>query len=137
MHDVGRWRHDHDYATASPSQAERRTLWVILLAGATMVLGIVTGTLTGSMALLADGWHMATHVGALSIAALAYHLARRYRSDPRFTFGTGKIGVLGGYTSAVVLGLVALLMAVASVDRLLEPQPARFDEAICTAGSGI
>lgn len=137
MHEVKNWQHGHDYRIDSERQSERRTHWVIALTAVTMVVELIAGTVTGSMALLADGWHMATHVGALSIAAFAYYISRRYADDPRFTFGTGKVAVLGGYTSAVALLLVALLMAVESVLRLVEPVPVQFSQAMMVAWLGL
>jgi cation diffusion facilitator family transporter len=89
------------------------------------------------MALLADGWHMGTHAAALGITAIAYYFARRHADNPKYTFGTGKVGILGGFTSAVVLAIVALLMAVESFERLLSPRPIRFDEAIIVAVTGL
>lgn len=137
MHEVTDWQHSHDYRLAAQRQSERRTHWVIGLTAVTMVAELIAGTLTGSMALLADGWHMATHVGALSITAFAYYVARRYANSPSFTFGTGKVATLGGYTSAVALGLVALLMAGESVLRLIEPQTVHFREAMIVAWVGL
>lgn len=116
---------------------ERNTRWVILLTLATMVVEIVAGFAFGSMALLADGWHMASHAGALGITAAAYALARRHAENPRFAFGTGKLGTLGGYTSAVVLMVVALLMALESVDRLMNPVEISFNSAILVACLGL
>ena len=98
---------------------------------------ISAGLAFGSMALLADGWHMGTHATALGITALAYWYTRRHRNDPRFSFGTGKVGVLGGFASAVMLAIVALLMAIESVKRLLVPNPIRFSEAIAVALLGL
>lgn len=137
MHDVSDWQHNHDYRLDAQRRSERRTHWVIVLTAITMLVELVAGTLTGSMALLADGWHMATHVGALSIAAFAYYIARRYANSPRFTFGTGKVATLGGYTSAVALGLVALLMAIESILRLFEPETVQFREAMMVAWVGL
>jgi cation diffusion facilitator family transporter len=117
--------------------AERRTHQVMWLTAAMMVVEIAAGWMFGSMALLADGWHMSSHTLALGLSAGAYVLARRYATDPRFAFGTWKIEVLGGYTSAVLLAGVAAYMAWASVARLLEPQPIRFDEAILVAVAGL
>jgi cation diffusion facilitator family transporter len=102
-----------------------------------MVVEIVAGTVFGSMALLADGWHMSSHVLALGLAAGAYALARRYAEDHRFTFGTWKIEILGGYTSAVLMMGVAAYMGIESVRRLIEPAPIRFDEAIPVAVLGL
>lgn len=102
-----------------------------------MVIEITAGWIFGSMALLADGWHMSSHTLALGLSAGAYALARRYATDPRFAFGSWKFEVLGGYTSAVLLGAVAVGMAYASVGRLIAPQPIRFDEAIVVAVIGL
>jgi cation diffusion facilitator family transporter len=109
-------------------------MWLTL---AMMVVEIVAGTVLGSMALLADGWHMSSHALALGVSALAYSLARRHAHDPRFAFGTWKIEVLGGYTSAVFLLGVAAYMGIESVTRLLQPAPIRFDEAIPVAVLGL
>jgi cation diffusion facilitator family transporter len=129
-------RHSHSYGVGNPL-AERRTWQVIGLAAAMMVVEIVAGTVFGSLALLADGWHMSSHTFALGIAAGAYYLARRYSSDPRFAFGTWKIEVLGGYTSALLLLGVAAYMGFESITRLLRPAPIRFDEAIPVAILGL
>jgi cation diffusion facilitator family transporter len=102
-----------------------------------MVAEIVAGTMSGSMALLADGWHMATHVAAFAIAIFAYRYARTRSGDASFAFGTGKVTVLGGFASAVALAVVALVMAIESVTRLFEPLDIRFDEAIWVAGIGL
>ncbi len=110
---------------------------VILLTAVTMVVEVVVGMMTNSMALLADGWHMGTHAAALGITAFAYAYARRHKDDPRYTFGTGKVGVLGGFTSAVVLGVVALLVAIESIQRLYEPLTIRFNEALAVAALGL
>ncbi len=117
--------------------AERRTRQVMWLTAVMMVVEIATGWIFGSMALLADGWHMSSHTLALGLSAGAYALARRYAADPRFAFGSWKIEVLGGYTSAVLLGAVAVGMAYASVGRLIAPKPIRFDEAIIVAVIGL
>ena len=102
-----------------------------------MVVEIAAGVAFGSMALLADGWHMSTHVAAFLITALAYHFSRRHATDPRYSFGTGKMGVLGGFASAVVLAVIALLMAGESVHRIIVPQPIRFNQAIGVAVIGL
>jgi cation diffusion facilitator family transporter len=122
----------HDFSTA-----ERRTRIVIGITAAMMVLEITTGLLSHSMALLADGWHMSTHVTAFLITAIAYHFTRRYASDARFSFGPGKIGVLGGFASAVVLSMVALLMAGESIHRLFAPLSIHFNQAIGIACVGL
>ena len=129
--------HSHVFLGAGHEQAERRTWWVIALCGAMMVLEIVGGLLFGSLALVADGLHMSTHAGALLLAALAYRYARRLADDPRFTFGTGKLGDLAGFTSAVVLAMVSLLIAYEAVSRLLAPVPIQFAEAIPIAILGL
>ncbi len=102
-----------------------------------MVVEIGAGLAFGSMALLADGWHMGTHAIALGITALAYYFARRHADNPRFTFGTGKVAELGGFASAVVLAVVAIVMAAESLQRLIAPQPIRFNEAIAVAVVGL
>ena len=128
--------HDHSFNDHNPV-AERRTRQVMWLTAVMMVVEIVAGTVFGSMALLADGWHMSSHALALGVAAGAYALARRYADDRRFTFGTWKIEVLGGYTSAVMLMGVAGYMGFESIRRLIEPSPIRFDEAIPVAVLGL
>lgn len=130
------WKHSHRF-TIGDDQGLRKTKQVILLTLTMMIVEIAAGVLFGSMALLADGWHMGTHAAALGITALAYYYARRHADNPKYTFGTGKVGVLGGFTSAVILAGVALLMAVASFERLLLPRPIRFDEAIIVAVTGL
>ena len=116
-------QHSHDYALDS-SSAERRTRFVIVITATMMVVEIVAGIVFGSMALLADAWHMSTYVAAFLITAMAYHFSRRHAADPRYSFGTGKMGVLGGFASAVVLAVIALLMAGESVHRFFAPPPA-------------
>jgi len=116
---------------------ERRTWQVIALTLSMMIVEISAGTIFGSMALLADGWHMGTHAAALGITALAYVLSRRNAANPLFSFGPGKIGVLGGYTSAIVLALVAFLMTAESVNRLLHPRAIQFGESIIVAVVGL
>lgn len=131
------WTHEHVYLGEGHDLNERRTWIVVALTAAMMVLEIAAGAAFNSMALLADGWHMATHAGALGISALAYRYARRHARSPRFTFGTGKVGDLAGYTSAVVLGVVALLIAWEAVGRLQVPLPISFEEAIAVAALGL
>ena len=130
------WRHAHRYAHDS-ALAERRTRIVIGITGTMMVVEIVGGIVFNSMAVLADGWHMGTHVSAFLIAAAAYHFARRHAADSRYSFGTGKMGALGGFASAVVLSVVAFLMAGESVYRILVPLPIRFSEAIGIATAAL
>ncbi len=131
------WQHPHTFGTDVERPGERRTRWVVALTAAMMVLEIAAGLAYGSMALLADGWHMATHAAALGVAAFAYAYARRHARDPRFTFGTGKVGALGGFGSAVGLAVVALMVLVESVARLVAPVGIRFDEAIGVAVLGL
>jgi cation diffusion facilitator family transporter len=129
--------HDHVFLGRSHERNERRTWLVIAITSAMMIAEIAAGTFFGSMALLADGWHMATHAAALLITALAYVFARRHARDSRFTFGTGKVGDLAAFASAVVLALVALLIGWESVVRLVEPRPIGFDQAIAVACIGL
>jgi cation diffusion facilitator family transporter len=131
-----RWRHGHDFLP-DRSAAERSTAWVMLLTGVTMIVEIVAGILSGSMALLADGWHMGTHVAAFAITIYAYRYARQHRDDPRFTFGTGKVTELGGFASALALAFVAVLMLIESGERLFEPRAIAFDEALWVAALGL
>ena len=130
------FRHSHDFALDS-SSAERRTRIVIGIAATMMVIEITAGVAFNSMALLVDGWHMATHVTAFLITALAYHFSRRHAANPLHSFGTAKIGVLGGFASAVVLAVIALLMAGESVHRFFVPLSIHFNEAIGIAVLGL
>ena len=129
--------HSHVFLGDGHERAERRTWLVIAICGAMMILEIVGGSLFGSIALVADGLHMSTHAGALLLAALAYSFARRYAADPRFSFGTGKLGDLAGFTSAVVLAMIALLIGYEAVTRLLHPVAIHFAEAIPIAILGL
>ena len=131
-----RYQHRHDF-TPDRDVAERNTRRVIALCAVMMVVEIVAGWWYHSMALLADGWHMGTHVAAFLIAAIAYAMARRHRGDQTFSFGTGKIDVLGGYTSAIILGLVALFMVVESVERLFAPLVIHYRESILIGLVGL
>jgi cation diffusion facilitator family transporter len=135
--EIGPWEHTHDFVTAEAHTGERRVRWVIALTFCMMVVEITTGVAFGSMALLADGWHMATHAAALSLAAFAYWYARRRRHDRRYSFGTGKVSALGGFASAVSLAVVALLVLAESAERLASPVAIRFDEAIGVAVVGL
>ena len=137
MHDLSHWQHAHDFATDHEQHAERRTRWVVALTFVTMVIEVTAGWLTGSMALLADGWHMASHVGALGLAAFAYGFARRHAGDARYTFGTGKVTALAGYTSALLLGGIALWMGIESTHRLFAPVAVHYSEAIGVAVFGL
>lgn len=131
-----RWQHHHRFDLEN-DHGERATHRVIALTLAMMVVEIAAGLAFGSMALLADGWHMGTHAIALGIAALAYCFARRHADNPRFTFGTGKVAELGGFASAAVLAVVAIIMAAESLQRLIAPHPIRFNEAIAVAVAGL
>jgi len=134
--DHSRFRKRHDFVPDF-SHAERRTRIVIGVTAAMMVLEIAVGLMSHSMALLADGWHMSTHVIAFLITAVAFYFARTQAGNARFSFGTGKVGVLGGFTSAVVLSIVAFLMAGESVHRLFVPLEIHFNEAIGIACLGL
>jgi len=129
--------HDHDFLGAGHDENARRTRWVVALTTAMMIGEIAAGYLTGSMALLADGFHMATHAGALGVAALAYGYARRHARDARFTFGTGKVGELAGFASALVLAIVALGIGIESVKRLFAPAEIAYAEATWIAALGL
>ncbi|ABC34487.1 CDF family Co(II)/Ni(II) efflux transporter DmeF [Burkholderia thailandensis] len=129
--------HDHIFLGAAHEQNERRTWTVIALCAAMMVAEIVGGTLFGSLALVADGLHMSTHAGAMLIAAFAYTYARRHANDARFVFGTGKLGDLAGFTSAIVLAMIALFIAYEAISRFLSPVQIHFDQAIPIAVLGL
>jgi cation diffusion facilitator family transporter len=122
--------HSHAFLSEDHQKSERKAWAVIWLCSAMMVTEIVGGWLFGSIALVADGLHMSTHAGALLLAALAYTYARKYADDPRFTFGTGKLGDLAGFTSAIILAMIALLIGYEAISRLFEPVPIHFTEAI-------
>jgi cation diffusion facilitator family transporter len=132
-----RWQHSHDYLPAEHRRGEIQTRRVIALTGTMMVVEIVAGRAFNSMALLADGWHMASHASALAITAFAYYYARRHVGDSRYSFGTWKVGVLGGYSSAVVLAVIAILIAWESLGRFFEPLAIGFDEAVLVACVGL
>lgn len=130
------WKHSHRFDVGNPL-AEKNTLRVVVLTSVMMVAEIVAGWWFNSMALLADGWHMSSHAMALGLSVLAYASARKFAHDPRFAFGTWKIEVLGGYTSAILLMGVAALMLYQSVARLIAPTPIQFDQAIVVAVLGL
>ncbi len=136
-HSLNNWTHDHAFLGAAHERNERRTWLVVGLTLAMMTGEIIGGTVFGSMALLADGWHMSTHAAAIGIAALAYRYARRHMHDPRFAFGTGKLGELAAFTSAVVLAMIALAIAYESIVRVANPVPIAYGEAIAIAGLGL
>ncbi len=130
------WQHSHVFDEGNPL-AERNTRWVVWLTATMMVAEITGGWIFNSMALLADGWHMSSHALALGLSVLAYAAARRFAQDPRFAFGTWKIEILGGYTSAIFLVAVAGLMVYQSVERLLAPTPIHYNQAIAIAVLGL
>jgi cation diffusion facilitator family transporter len=134
---VGAAFHSHVFLGEGHEKSERRTWAVIWLCAAMMVAEILGGWLFGSIALIADGLHMSTHAGALLLAALAYTFARRYAQDQRFTFGTGKLGDLAGFTSAIILAMIALLIGYEAVSRLFAPVPIHFAQAIPIAALGL
>lgn len=129
--------HDHYFLSNDHQRNERKVWLVIGLTTCMMLVKIIAGTVFGSMALVADGWHMSTHAGAMLIAALAYRFARKHAGNPRFTFGTGKLGDLAGFASAVLLALVALLIGWESLVRLTQPIPIDFKQAIAVAVMGL
>jgi cation diffusion facilitator family transporter len=117
---IERWQHHHLF-NAEKKAVEKRTLIVVIVTLVTMIAEILFGWISNSMALLADGWHMGMHAFALGVSLAAYILARKYAQDESFTFGTWKIEILGGYTSAIVLGIVALVMIFSSIERIIHP----------------
>jgi cation diffusion facilitator family transporter len=136
-HSIDDWRHEHIFLGVDHARNERRSWAVVALCGAMMAAEIVGGLLSGSMALIADGLHMSTHAGALVIAACAYAYARRHARDERFAFGTGKLGELAAFSSAIVLAMIALLIGYESVLRLFRPVAIAFREAIPIAALGL
>jgi cation diffusion facilitator family transporter len=136
-HSIDDWRHEHVFLGVDHARNERRSWAVVALCGAMMAAEIVGGLLSGSMALIADGLHMSTHAGALVIAACAYAYARRHARDERFAFGTGKLGELAAFSSAIVLAMIALLIGYESVLRLFHPVAIAFREAIPIAALGL
>ena len=134
---VEAWQHPHVFLGARHDRHEKRTWLVVALTTVMMVAEIIGGTLFGSMAVVADGWHMSTHAGALAIAALAYRFARKHARDARFSFGTGKMGELAAFSSALLLALVAVLIGYEAVRRLFEPVAIDFTEATALAVVGL
>jgi cation diffusion facilitator family transporter len=131
------WTHDHVFLGAQHARNERRTWFVVALTLAMMAGEITAGSLFGSMALLADGWHMGTHAAALGIAGLAYLFARRHARNPSFSFGTGKFGELAAFSSAMILLIIAVQIAYESAMRLFNPVAIAYDEAIAVAALGL
>lgn len=136
MNDASDLAHNHQFSQGN-IHGEKRTRAVVLITAAMMVVEIVGGYALNSMALLADGWHMSSHALAMGMSLLAYVLARRYADDPRFAFGTWKVEILGGFSSALMLAVVAALMLYQSVERLLTPGPIHYDEAIVIGIIGL
>ena len=136
-HSMSQWTHGHAFLGAHHGEHERRTWSVVALTAVMMVVEIVGGTMFGSIALVADGWHMGTHAAALGIAGVAYMLARRQSSSARFAFGTGKFGDLSAFASAIILGMIAVQIAYESVLRLISPVSIDYREAIAVACLGL
>ena len=136
-HSIARWTHQHAFLGEHHGTHERRTWSVVTLTACVMVAEITGGTLFGSIALVAHGWHMATHVAALAIAGLAYLFARRHADDGRFSLGTGKFGNLAAFASAIVLGMVTLGIGYESILRLFDPVAIHYQEAIPIAALGL
>jgi cation diffusion facilitator family transporter len=136
-HSIDQWTHDHVFLGSQHARHERRTWLVVALTSIMMVGEITVGWLSGSMALLADGWHMATHAVAIGIAALAYLFARRQAGNSHFSFGTGKFGDLAAFSSAIILAMIAVQIAYESVVRLFHPVPIAYGEAIAVAALGL
>src|ERR1700739_160770 len=136
-HTLENWTHDHVFLGEKHEQNERRTWFVVALTVVMMVVEITAGSFFGSMALLADGWHMGTHAAALGIAGVAYMLARRQSGSARFAFGTGKFGDLAAFASAIILGMIAVQIAYESVLRLISPVAIDYREAIAVACLGL
>lgn len=129
-------KHHHNFVVDT-QHGEKRTRLVLVLTAVTMIIEIVAGILSGSMALLADGWHMSTHVAAFGITMFAYTYAKRHIGNPKYSFGTGKVNVLGGFASAIALVVVAMMMAMESIERLFESNKIHFNEAIIVAVLGL
>jgi cation diffusion facilitator family transporter len=136
-HSLDQWTHEHVFLGAAHEHNERRTWFVVALTFVMMVGEIAAGSVFGSMALLADGWHMATHAAALGISGAAYLFARKQARNSRFAFGTGKFGDLAAFSSAIILGMIAVQIAYESVLRLINPVPISYGEAIAVAALGL
>lgn len=136
VHKLENWQHKHEFSVEN-ERGERRTQYVLILTAITMVVEIIAGSIFSSMALLADGWHMSTHVAAFMITIFAYRFARKHADNPAYAFGTGKVSVLGGFASAVALAVVALVMLVESIHRIVDPQIIQFNAAIGVACIGL
>jgi cation diffusion facilitator family transporter len=136
-HSLDQWTHDHIFLGDRHEENERRTWFVVALTVVMMIGEITAGSFFGSMALLADGWHMGTHAAALGIAGAAYLFARQHARNSTFAFGTGKFGDLAAFSSAIILGMIAVQIAYESVLRLLSPVPIAYGEAIAVAALGL
>ena len=136
IHDLSKWQHDHvfDAGNHLAERGAKAVMWITLVM---MAIEIGSGWWFNSMALLADGWHMSSHALALGLSAFAYTAARYYARDSRFAFGTWKIEILAGYTSAILLVCIAVIMVASSVERLLSPEPIHYQEAMLVAGMGL
>jgi cation diffusion facilitator family transporter len=128
--------HQHNFTSVN-EQNVRRTWYVLVITVITMIIEVMAGTVYGSMALLADGWHMGTHAAAFCITLFTYSYAKKHASSNKFSFGVGKVGVLGGYTSAIALGIVAIIMLAESIHRLLSPIEIQFNQSILVAIIGL
>jgi cation diffusion facilitator family transporter len=137
VHSIQDFQHGHVFLGPHHGENEKRVWIVVALTTAMMVAEIAGGSVFGSLALVADGWHMSTHAAALTISALAYYFARKHASDGRFAFGTGKLGDLASFSSAIILGMIALLIAYEAVDHLIHPLVIAYDEAIAIAALGL
>src|SRR5215467_197062 len=136
-HSIDDFRHSHVFLGSAHERNERKTWTVIAICTAMMVAEIIGGLWFGSVALVADGLHMSTHAGALLIAALAYTYSRRHAGDERFVFGTGKLGDLAAFTSAIALAMIALFIGYESLTRFFSPVPIAFNQAILIAVAGL
>lgn len=136
-HSLNNWEHSHSFGQEHVKAAEKYTIIVIFITAITMIIEITTGILFGSMALLADGVHMGTHTLALGIAAFSYYYTRKYANDKRFSFGTGKVNSVGGFSSALLLIVFAFSLTWESVERLLTPVEIQFNQAIVVAAAGL
>jgi cation diffusion facilitator family transporter len=130
------WTHDHSFASHN-KKGEKGVIIVMILTAVTMVFEIAAGVIYGSMALLADGWHMGTHLFALSVTAFAYYYASKHKYNPEFSFGTGKVGALGGFASSILLGLAAFAMFFEGIRRLISPQEIHYTQAAIVAVIGL
>ncbi len=136
IHTLENYQPSHDFSVKN-QKGEQRTQYVLMLTSITMIVEIIGGTIYGSMALLADGWHMGTHVAAFMITLFAYRYSRKHANSPTYSFGTGKVNVLGGFASAIALAVVALVMLIESLQRIVDPQTIHFNESIFVAIIGL